>query len=114
MAWLTRVEFDVNAVRLMVGLQANNKAGLKPTSTEGAGLRAPYPRANIYANMVIALNALGRTAEADNLRASALMLYPGEPLLTVSAKKGGRDPGAQALFVRAVSICLPSRPPLRP
>ena len=45
------------------------------------------PRANIYANMVIALNALGRTAEADNLRASALMLYPGEPLLTVSAAR---------------------------
>lgn len=37
--------------------------------------------------MVIALNALGRTAEADNLRASALMLYPGEPLLTVSAAR---------------------------
>ncbi len=33
------------------------------------------------------LNALGRTAEADNLRASALMLYPGEPLLTVSAAR---------------------------
>ncbi len=87
MAWLTRVEFDVNAVRLMVGLQANNKAELEAYLDWGQAFVRHTPRANIYANMVIALNALGRTAEADNLRASALMLYPGEPLLTVSAAR---------------------------
>lgn len=87
MAWLTRVEFDVNAVRLMVGLQANNKAELEAYLDWGQDFVRHTPRANIYANMVIALNALGRTAEADNLRASALMLYPGEPLLTVSAAR---------------------------
>lgn len=87
MAWLTRVEFDVNAVRLMVGLQANNQAELEAYLDWGKAFVRHTPRANIYANMVIALNALGRTAEADNLRASALMLYPGEPLLTVSAAR---------------------------
>lgn len=87
MAWLTRVEFDVNAVRLMVGLQANNMAELEAYLDWGQAFVRHTPRANIYANMVIALNALGRTAEADNLRASALMLYPGEPLLTVSAAR---------------------------
>ncbi|MFM5730558.1 PglL family O-oligosaccharyltransferase [Aeromonas caviae] len=87
MAWLTRVEFDVNAVRLMVGLQANNKAELEAYLDWGQAFVRHTPRANIYANMVIALNALGRTAEADNLRASALMLYPGEPLLTESAAR---------------------------
>lgn len=87
LAWLTRVEFDVNAVRLMVGLQANNKAELEAYLDWGQAFVRHTPRANIYANMVIALNALGRTAEADNLRASALMLYPGEPLLTVSAAR---------------------------
>ena len=87
MAWLTRVEFDVNAVRLMVGLQSNNKGELEAYLDWGQGFVRHTPRANIYANMVIALNALGRTAEADNLRASALMLYPGEPLLTVSAAR---------------------------
>ncbi|MFQ2464294.1 Wzy polymerase domain-containing protein [Aeromonas caviae] len=87
MAWLTRVEFDVNAVRLMVGLQANNKAELEAYLDWGQAFVRHTPRANIYANMVIALNALGRTAEADNLRASALMLYPREPLLTVSAAR---------------------------
>lgn len=87
MAWLTRVEFDVNAVRLMVGLQANNQAELEAYLDWGQAFVRHTPRANIYANMVIALNALGRTAEADNLRASALMLYPGEPLLTVSAAR---------------------------
>ncbi|MGL5470675.1 MAG: Wzy polymerase domain-containing protein, partial [Shewanella sp.] len=40
------------------------------------------PRANIYANMVIALNALGRTEEANAMRTEALKLYPTEPLLT--------------------------------
>ncbi len=87
MAWLTRVEFDVNAVRLAVGLQANNQAELEAYLDWGQAFVRHTPRANIYANMVIALNALGRTAEADNLRASALMLYPGEPLLTVSAAR---------------------------
>ena len=87
MAWLTRVEFDVNAVRLMVGLQANNQAELEAYLDWGQAFVRHTPRANIYANMVIALNALGRTAEADDLRASALMLYPGEPLLTVSAAR---------------------------
>ena len=87
MAWLTRVEFDVNAVRLMVGLQANNKAELEAYLDWGQAFVRHTPRANIYANMVIALNALGRTEEADRLRTQALMLYPGEPLLTVSAAR---------------------------
>ncbi len=87
MAWLTRVEFDVNAVRLMVGLQSNNKGELEAYLDWGQGFVRHTPRANIYANMVIALNALGRREEADRLRAEALVLYPGEPLLTGSAAK---------------------------
>lgn len=87
LAWLTRVEFDVNAVRLMVGLQANNKAELEAYLDWGQAFVRHTPRANIYANMVIALNALGRREEADCLRAEALVLYPGEPLLTGSAAK---------------------------
>lgn len=87
MAWLTRVEFDVNAVRLMVGLQSNNKGELEAYLDWGQGFVRHTPRANIYANMVIALNALGRREEADRLRAKALVLYPGEPLLTGSASR---------------------------
>ncbi len=87
LAWLTRVEFDVNAVRLMVGLQTNNKAELEAYLDWGQAFVRHTPRANIYANMVIALNALGRAEEADRLRADALVLYPGEPLLTGSAAK---------------------------
>lgn len=87
MAWLTRVEFDVNAVRLMVGLQSNNKGELEAYLDWGQGFVRHTPRANIYANMVIALNALGRHEEADRLRAEALVLYPGEPLLTGSAAR---------------------------
>ncbi len=87
MAWLTRVEFDVNAVRLMVGLQTNNKTELEAYLEWGQGFVRHTPRANIYANMVIALHALGRQEEAERVRKQALVLYPGEPLLTGSAAK---------------------------
>ena len=85
MAWLTRVEFDVNSVRLMVGLQANNHVELEAYLEWGQAFVRHTPRANIYANMVIALDALGRKEEARVLRREALALYPGDPLLTGSA-----------------------------
>ncbi|QSR49724.1 PglL family O-oligosaccharyltransferase [Aeromonas veronii] len=87
MAWLTRVEFDVNSVRLMVGLQTNNKTELGAYLEWGQAFVRHTPRANIYANMVIALNALGRTEEANAMWAEALTLYPTEPLLTGSASQ---------------------------
>ncbi len=87
MAWLTRVEFDVNSVRLMVGLQTDNKAELEAYLDWGQAFVRHTPRANIYANMVIALGALGRQEEAQALRTQALMLYPSDPLLTGSAAK---------------------------
>ncbi|WP_421203663.1 Wzy polymerase domain-containing protein [Aeromonas enteropelogenes] len=87
MAWLTRVEFDVNSVRLMVGLQTNNKAELEAYLEWGQAFVRHTPRANIYANMVVALNALGRTDEANTMRRGALQLYPYDPLLTKSAAK---------------------------
>ncbi|MGY3968590.1 PglL family O-oligosaccharyltransferase [Aeromonas enteropelogenes] len=87
MAWLTRVEFDVNSVRLMVGLQTNNKAELEAYLEWGQAFVQHTPRANIYANMVVALNALGRTDEANTMRREALQLYPDDPLLTKSAAK---------------------------
>ncbi len=87
MAWLTRVEFDVNSVRLMVGLQTDNKAELEAYVDWGQAFVRHTPRANIYANMVIALGALGRQEEAQALRTQALMLYPDDPLLTGSAAK---------------------------
>ncbi|MFM4817394.1 Wzy polymerase domain-containing protein [Aeromonas veronii] len=87
MAWLTRVEFDVNSVRLMVGLQTNNKTELEAYLEWGQAFVRHTPRANIYANMVIALNALGRREEANAMRAEALKLYPTEPLLTGSASQ---------------------------
>ncbi|MFQ1832924.1 Wzy polymerase domain-containing protein [Aeromonas veronii] len=87
MAWLTRVEFDVNSVRLMVGLQTNNKTELEAYLEWGQAFVRHTPRANIYANMVIALNALGRKEEANAMRIEALKLYPIEPLLTGAASQ---------------------------
>lgn len=85
LAWLTRVEFDVNSVRLMVGLQTHNKAELEAYLEWGEAFVRHTPRSNIYANMVLALNALGRMEEANTLRSEALRLYPADPLLTGSA-----------------------------
>ena len=87
MAWLTRVEFDVNAVRLAVGLRANNPTELEAYLDWGQEFVRHTPRAKIYANMVLALNARGRQEEAQRLRTQALLLYPGEPLLTGSASR---------------------------
>lgn len=87
MAWLTRVEFDVNSVRLAVGLQSSNKAELEAYLDWGQAFVQHTPRANIYANMVIALDALGRKEEARALRSEALALYPADPLLTGTAAK---------------------------
>ncbi|WAF69234.1 Wzy polymerase domain-containing protein [Aeromonas dhakensis] len=87
MAWLTRVEFDVNSVRLAVGLQSNNKAELEAYLDWGQAFVQHTPRANIYANMVIALDALGRKEEARALRSEALALYPADPLLIGTAAK---------------------------
>ncbi|HHQ4555955.1 TPA: Wzy polymerase domain-containing protein, partial [Aeromonas veronii] len=87
MAWLTRVEFDVNSVRLMVGLQTSNKTELEAYLEWGQAFVRHTPRANIYANMVIALNALGRTEEANAMRAEALKVYPRESLLAWAASQ---------------------------
>lgn len=87
MAWLTRVEFDVNSVRLAVGLQTSNKAELEAYLEWGQAFVRHTPRANIYANMVIALDALGRKEEARALRSEALALYPADPLLTGTVAK---------------------------
>lgn len=87
MAWLTRVEFDVNSVRLMVGLQTSNKTELEAYLEWGQAFVRHTPRANIYANMVIALNALGRTEEANAMRTEALKIYPTEPLLAGTASQ---------------------------
>lgn len=87
MAWLTRVEFDVNSVRLMVGLQTSNKAELEAYLEWGQAFVRHTPRANIYANMVIALNALGRAEEANAMRAEALKVYPKESLLAWAASQ---------------------------
>lgn len=87
MAWLTRVEFDVNAVRLMVGLQTQNKTELEAYLAWGQDFVRHTPRANIYANMVVALDALGRPDDARHLRAEALRWYPKEPLLIEATSK---------------------------
>ncbi|MGL5660953.1 MAG: Wzy polymerase domain-containing protein, partial [Aeromonas sp.] len=85
MAWLGRVEFDVNTVRLKVGLQTHNAAELEAYVAWGQAFVRHTPRANIYANMVIALNGLNRHDEANALRAAALILYPTDPQLMRSA-----------------------------
>lgn len=84
MAWLTRVEFDVNAVRLAVGMHTGNHQELQAYVDWGQEFVRHTPRANIYANMILALRAMGEGDKADALRQQALLLYPDEPLLRAS------------------------------
>ncbi|MGL5303282.1 MAG: Wzy polymerase domain-containing protein, partial [Aeromonas sp.] len=107
MAWLTRVEIDVNTVRLKVGLQTHNAAELEAYVAWGQAFVRHTPRANIYANMVIALNGLNRHDEANALRAAALILYPTDPQLMRSAALATK-PGSK--LATKLATKLVSRP----
>ena len=116
MAWLTRVEFDVNAVRLMdrsAGQQ--QRRSLKPTSTGGRPLCA-IPEGQHLRQHGDRPQCVGAGRRADRLRADALVLYPGEPLLTGSAASRSLRPGAQTLLMSgpgtavSLSITAASRP----
>ncbi|PJG60049.1 PglL family O-oligosaccharyltransferase [Aeromonas cavernicola] len=89
LAWLTRVEFNINSIRLMVGLQHKDKKELEAYVAWGEAFIRHTPRATIYANMVTALHALARHQEANELRDKALILYPTDPVLN--------DPGTMAV-----------------
>lgn len=80
-AWLTRVEFDINAVRLSAALTRHDNHELQAYVDWGRAFVRHTPRANIYANMLLALNAMGEHEQADKLRCEALALYPDDPQL---------------------------------
>ncbi|MFM4648360.1 PglL family O-oligosaccharyltransferase [Aeromonas bivalvium] len=107
MAWLTRVEFDVNSVRLAVGLQGGNRQELAAYLAWGEAFVRHTPRANIYANMIVALEALGRREEAESLRQQALVLYPADALL-----RGKSASVARALERRAAPVVASPAQPL--
>lgn len=77
--WLTRVEFDVMTLRLILALQSNSGHELEAYVNWGTAFIHTTPRANVYHNMRLALERLGRHAEAAQLLIEAKRLYPGDP-----------------------------------
>lgn len=81
MAWLTRLEFNAMSLRLSVGAARQDADAFQAYLDWGREFVRHTPRANIYYNMVLALNRLDRPEEAAQLLAQARYYYPREPLL---------------------------------
>ncbi|WP_116474448.1 PglL family O-oligosaccharyltransferase [Zobellella maritima] len=81
MAWLTRLEFNAMSLQLAVGQAQQDVEALKAYVSWGEQFVRHTPRANIYYNLVLALNQLNEPARAKRLLAEARHFYPDEPLL---------------------------------
>jgi O-antigen polymerase len=90
--WLSRVENNVFTLRLQEGLLTRDPEQLESYLHWAQGHVRHTPRARIYANMATALQAMGKTQEAQDMQALGLRLYPGNPglskALTVGAAMG--------------------------
>ncbi|ATG75271.1 Wzy polymerase domain-containing protein [Zobellella denitrificans] len=99
MAWLTRLEFNAMSLRLTVGTAQQDNQALQAYLDWGQEFVRHTPRANIYYNMVLALNRLEREQEAEQLLQLARHYYPMEPLLredNISQALRSLDEGAQS------------------
>ena len=83
--WLTRVQFDVMTLRLIFALQSGSGNELEAYLNWGQSFVQSTPRANVYHNMRLALERLGRHAEAEQLLIEAKRLYPGDPFFYPAA-----------------------------
>ncbi|GAA3542108.1 PglL family O-oligosaccharyltransferase [Zobellella aerophila] len=81
MAWLTRLEFNAMSLQLAVGQAQQDNDALQAYATWAEQFVRHTPRANIYYNLVLALNHLDEQARAERLLAEARHFYPGDPLL---------------------------------
>jgi O-antigen polymerase len=81
MAWLTRLEFNAMSLRLAVGSAQQNVEELQAYVDWGRQFVRHTPRANIYYNMVLALNRLDRKQEAEQLLLQARYFYPDDAML---------------------------------
>ncbi|MDX1269727.1 MAG: Wzy polymerase domain-containing protein, partial [Oceanisphaera sp.] len=80
-AWLTRLEFNAMSLRLAVGSAQQNTEELQAYVDWGRQFVRHTPRANIYYNMVLALNRLDRPQEAQQLLEEARYYYPNDATL---------------------------------
>lgn len=80
--WQGRIELIVNSLRLRTGLLGLDKEALEDFVIWGESYVRHSPRPVIYANMVLALQALERVEAAEAMRARGLKLYPGDPMIS--------------------------------
>ena len=86
--WLSRVENNVFTLQLQEGLLTRDPEQLESYLKWAQGHVRHTPRARIYANMAMALQAMGKTKEAQDMQALGLRLYPGNPGLSKALAVG--------------------------
>ncbi|MGL5947511.1 MAG: Wzy polymerase domain-containing protein [Aeromonas sp.] len=76
LAWQARVEFHLHTRQLSAALAKHQPQALRAYVAWAQRYVAYMPRAAIYANMILALKALAKPHEAQQIKAQALALYP--------------------------------------
>ncbi|WP_396433065.1 Wzy polymerase domain-containing protein [Limnohabitans sp.] len=89
--WQSRVEHNVFTLQLQEGLLKRDPEQLESYLNWAQGHVRHTPRARIYANMAMALQAMDRTREAQDVQALGLRLYPGNPGLSKALAVGAES-----------------------
>lgn len=78
--WYTRFMYDVISTRLVMALESGNQSELQAYVDWAKGFVNLTPRANVYFNAALALDALGQHDEAIRWRAEGQRLFPADPI----------------------------------
>ncbi len=99
--WYTRFMYDVSSVHLINGLatkdEAQQREDLSTYISWASELVKLSPRANVYYNAALALDAIGRHEEAEQWRQTGARLFPADPIFkqVPSAASGALAPSEQ-------------------
>jgi O-antigen polymerase len=92
LAWKTRFEYHVQHLRLNAAIASHDVPEIEGYINWARDFVDRAPRPDIYANIVLALDALGRRAEAAETRARGLQLFPTDPNLLRHSKRENARP----------------------
>jgi len=104
--WYSRFMYDVISARLMMALESGNQSELQAYVDWAKGFVNLTPRANVYFNAALALDALGQHDEAIRWRAEGQRLFPADPIFKpkpASAAESVSDAAMSASNTQAAS-----------
>lgn len=78
--WYSRFMYDVISARLMMALESGNQSELQAYVDWAKEFVNLTPRANVYFNAALALDAMGQHDEAIRWRAEGQRLFPADPI----------------------------------